>query len=278
MEEETQISSSFYIEEDVAQPNHQERTKSLPGSSSSSSDLISRKISCAFSETDSGVDVESEEHAEDSFENSVEKKVIKPDHHVISRLCNFDEEDESSEDSSDNDTCVEEDDEDHAPAPVKCNPDRMTLSLVEVRHIMCALISEHIEASLECSIMGQIHVGRKCSVCYQNIFTMIVHSGYQCEVCSFIVCSHCSKQVPHLTEDQLFDLSVSSITPFSISQVTKKSLSTLSSLSVQDLYQDHNKSLSAVTSNLLTNVRRWSLGRKEALSTLCSTCHTIITQ
>ena len=146
MEEETQISSSFYIEEDVEQPNHQERTKSLPGSSSSSSDLISRKISCAFSETDSGVDVESEEHAEDSFENSsVEKKVIKPDHHVISRLCNFDEEDESSEDSSDNDTCVEEDDEDHAPAPVKSNPERMTLSLVEVRHIMCALISEHIE-------------------------------------------------------------------------------------------------------------------------------------
>lgn len=54
------------------------------------SSLMSRKISVAFSETDSGVDVGGSE--EESLDTGVEKKVIRPDHEIISRLCNFDEE------------------------------------------------------------------------------------------------------------------------------------------------------------------------------------------
>ena len=51
--------------------------------------VLDRKIS-TFSETDSGVEVDNE--AEESVDNSLEKRVIKPDLDIISKLCNFDEE------------------------------------------------------------------------------------------------------------------------------------------------------------------------------------------
>ena len=109
--------------------------------SSTTTGLVSRKISCAFSETDSGVDVESEEPTEDNVEqSSIEKKVIRPDQDIISRLCNFDEEDEDDVSEVSSDSEEEED------------PDKMTLSLVELRHIMSALVNEHIEVSSNVSL------------------------------------------------------------------------------------------------------------------------------
>ena len=57
--------------------------------------LVGRKVSAAFSETDSGVDVETE--GEESLEAREEKRVIRPSEEVISRLCNFDEDEEEEE-------------------------------------------------------------------------------------------------------------------------------------------------------------------------------------
>ena len=101
----------------------------------SNSSLVSRKISCAFSETDSGVDVENEE---DSIENNVEKKMIRPDQDIISRLCNFDEEEE--------DEISEVSDSDHDDSEGVVD-DKVNLSLLELKHIMSSLVLEHIEVS-----------------------------------------------------------------------------------------------------------------------------------
>ena len=102
------------------------------------SSLVSRKVSAAFSETDSGYGNE-----EDSLETGVEKKVIRPDHEIISRLCNFDEEEEdelsdgsSSDSNEDNDSDNDGDEE--------CDA-KVNLTLMELRHIMSALVHEHIE-------------------------------------------------------------------------------------------------------------------------------------
>ena len=100
------------------------------------SSLVSRKVSAAFSETDSGYGNE-----EDSLETGVEKKVIRPDHEVISRLCNFDEEEEdelSEGSSSDSNEDNDSDNDDGGDAKV-------TLTLIELRHIMSALVHEHVE-------------------------------------------------------------------------------------------------------------------------------------
>ena len=102
----------------------------------STSSLVSRKISCAFSETDSGVDVENEE---DGIENSVEKKMIRPDHDIISRLCNFDEEEE--------DEISDVSDSDHDDSEGDVVDDKVNLSLLELKHIMSSLVLEHIEVS-----------------------------------------------------------------------------------------------------------------------------------
>ena len=110
------------------------RTSSCSEVVSNNSSLVSRKVSCAFSETDSGVDVENDE---DSIENSVEKKMIRPDQDIISRLCNFDEEEEDEiTDVSDND---DHDDHDNVP------DNKVNLSLLELKHIMSSLVLEHIE-------------------------------------------------------------------------------------------------------------------------------------
>ena len=103
---------------------------------SSTSSFVSRKISCAFSETDSGVDVENEE---DGIENSVEKKMIRPDHDIISRLCNFDEEEE--------DEISDVSDSDHDDSEGDVVDDKVNLSLLELKHIMSSLVLEHIEVS-----------------------------------------------------------------------------------------------------------------------------------
>lgn len=101
------------------------------------SSLVSRKVSAAFSETDSGYGNE-----EDSLETGVEKKVIRPDHEVISRLCNFDEEeeDELSEGSSSDSNEDNDSDNDDGGGDAK-----VTLTLIELRHIMSALVHEHVE-------------------------------------------------------------------------------------------------------------------------------------
>ena len=89
--------------------------------------------------------------------------------------------------------------------------------------------------------MGQILMGRKCSVCHQNIFSMFVHTGYRCEVCSFVVCSHCCSQVAQLTQDMTFSIPVASLTPASMHrQITRQQQSAFSSLSVLNLAQEHN--------------------------------------
>ena len=81
------------LDSEISTHNSSEDGISLEDKSSSQdkdSSLMSRKISVAFSETDSGVDVGGSE--EESLDTGVEKKVIRPDLEIISRLCNFDEE------------------------------------------------------------------------------------------------------------------------------------------------------------------------------------------
>ena len=92
--------------------------------------LVGRKVSAAFSETDSGVDVETE--GEESLEAREEKRVIRPSDEVISRLCNFDEEEEEMTDT--------ESDEADSEAE-----DTVQLSLMELKHIMSALVHEYVE-------------------------------------------------------------------------------------------------------------------------------------
>ena len=95
--------------------------------------LVGRKVSAAFSETDSGVDVETE--GEESLEAREEKRVIRPSDEVISRLCNFDEEEEEEEEMTDTES-------DEADSEAE---DTVRLSLMELKHIMSALVHEYVE-------------------------------------------------------------------------------------------------------------------------------------
>ena len=101
------------------------------------SSLVSRKVSAAFSETDSGYGNE-----EDSLETGVEKKVIRPDHEIISRLCNFDEEEDELSDGSSSDS--NEDNDSDNDGDEECDA-KVNLTLMELRHIMSALVHEHVE-------------------------------------------------------------------------------------------------------------------------------------
>ena len=95
--------------------------------------LVGRKVSAAFSETDSGVDVETE--GEESLEAREEKRVIRPSEEVISRLCNFDEDEEEEEELTDTDS-------DEADSETE---DTVNLSRMELKHIMSALVHEYVE-------------------------------------------------------------------------------------------------------------------------------------
>ena len=110
---------------------------------SSGSDILSRKMSSAVSETDSGVDVE---HDDDNLENNnIEKKVITPDSDVIGRLCNFDEEEEGEMSSDDDSAKTSNSSSPPPPQQQIRNEDTLQLSFFELKHILTALISENIE-------------------------------------------------------------------------------------------------------------------------------------
>ena len=99
--------------------------------------LVGRKVSAAFSETDSGVDVETE--GEESLEAREEKRVIRPSEEVISRLCNFDEDEEEEEEEEEELTDTDSDEADSEAE------DTVHLSLLELKHIMSALVHEYVE-------------------------------------------------------------------------------------------------------------------------------------
>ena len=190
--------------------------------------LVGRKVSAAFSETDSGVDVETE--GEESLEAREEKRVIRPSEEVISRLCNFDEDEEEEEEEEEELTDTDSDEADSEAE------DTVHLSLLELKHIMSALVHEYVEVcgnisfimlqSVICQILSvesgkispnahydlvrvwseqwllqagpggaAILAGSRCAVCRQTIFSLWLGTGARCGVCSFLVCRHCAAQV-----------------------------------------------------------------------------------
>ena len=126
----SQLTPETFSEDGIVLEN-----KSSPGPDKDSS-LVSRKVSAAFSETDSGYGNE-----EDSLEAGVEKKIIRPDHEVISRLCNFDEEEEDELSEGSSSDSNEDNDSDHEDS----DDAKVNLTLLELRHIMSALVHDHVE-------------------------------------------------------------------------------------------------------------------------------------
>jgi len=241
------------------------------------SSLVSRKVSAAFSETDSGYGNE-----EDSLETGVEKKVIRPDHEVISRLCNFDEEEEDELSEGSSSDSNEDNDSDHDDG----GDAKVTLTLIELRHIMSALVHEHVEARLDCAEL--VLQGRRCSVCSgvtSLSSLMILGTGARCELCSFVVCSHCSKEVELLTPGQTFSVPVSQLTPDSVASFTRHQANTFSSLSASSLMSDYDPRSSSGSMSvsspgprltwLASKVRRWS---RPSSSLLCAACCQVVTQ
>ena len=97
--------------------------------------VLGRKVS-TYSETDSGVDVDND--TEEAGEVGLEKRVIKPDLDIISKLCNFDEEEEEEEMSeSESESSVGDD----------SSTSRVSLTLMELRHILSALVRQHTEVT-----------------------------------------------------------------------------------------------------------------------------------
>ena len=92
---------------------------------------LDRKVS-TYSETDSGVDVDNE--PEEGTELGLDKKVIKPDLDIISRLCNFDEEEEA---------LTESEEEDEEEVVRETDLARVSVTLTELRHILSALVKQH---------------------------------------------------------------------------------------------------------------------------------------
>jgi len=233
------------------------------------SSLMSRKISVAFSETDSGVDVGGSE--EESLDTGVEKKVIRPDHEIISRLCNFDEEeeDELSDDDDDEDSLHSDHD------------DTVTLTLRELGHIMTALVHDYVETRL--AEAEEMLTGRRCAVCACAISLMFLHTGTRCELCSFVACSHCSHQVEHVTPEQRVCVGADLLTPASVEIAARHQSRQFSSLSVPSLMAHHHQRSRPASVSLAgpglqwlaSKVRRWS---RPDTSLLCSTCCRVVSQ
>ena len=103
--------------------------------------VLGRKVS-TYSETDSGVDVDND--TEEAGEVGLEKRVIKPDLDIISKLCNFDEEEEEEEMSeSESESSVGDD----SPRSEDSSTSRVSLTLMELRHILSALVRQHTEVT-----------------------------------------------------------------------------------------------------------------------------------
>ena len=98
---------------------------------------LDRKVS-TYSETDSGVDVDND--PEEGTELGLDKKVIRPDLDIISRLCNFDEEEEEELSES-------EEEEEEACSQAELTQ-RVSLTLTELRHILSALVKQHTEVKI----------------------------------------------------------------------------------------------------------------------------------
>jgi len=213
--------------------------------------VLDRKIS-TFSETDSGVEVDNE--AEEAVDTSLEKRVIKPDLDIISKLCNFDEEEEQDMTESENDSSDDE--------SSSCEQSsRLRLTLLELRHILSALVKQHTEEELEPSAAGHVLVGKSCSVCRQNIFSMLVYTGARCQICSFTVCIHCSLQVELLSPDTVYDLPVSVLSP---------------AVALAGERIQSNKFSSLTVSSLATNM--WGRVTRSSNHVICSTCSYVINQ
>ena len=100
---------------------------------------LDRKVS-TYSETDSGVDVDND--TEEGTDLGLDKRVIKPDLDIISRLCNFDEEEEEELTES------EEEEGDCSPGVTETELDRVSVTLAELRHILSALVKQHTEVGI----------------------------------------------------------------------------------------------------------------------------------
>ena len=98
-------------------------------------------MSQADSETDSGVDLGGETGETEPAE--LDRRLIRPDMEVISKLCNFDEEeeDELSEESEESDG-LEDDGVD-----TNCGVPTVLLPATELRHIVAALVRQHLQVS-----------------------------------------------------------------------------------------------------------------------------------
>merc|ERR1712137_750722 len=148
---------------------------------------------------------------------------------------------------------------------------------------MSALVHEHVEARLEAGEL--VMQGRRCSVCCGAISLMFLGTSARCELCSFVTCSHCSKQVELLTPDQTFSVPVSLLTPDSVDSFTRCQANTFSSLSASSLMSDYDQRSSSGSMSLsspgpsltwlASKVRRWS---RPSSSVLCATCCQVVTQ
>ena len=106
--------------------------------------VLGRKVS-TYSETDSGVDVDND--TEEAGEVGLEKRVIKPDLDIISKLCNFDEEEEEEEEEEMSESESESSVGDDSPRSEDRSTSRVSLTLMELRHILSALVRQHTEVT-----------------------------------------------------------------------------------------------------------------------------------
>ena len=104
--------------------------------------VLGRKVS-TYSETDSGVDVDND--TEEAGEVGLEKRVIKPDLDIISKLYNFEEEEEEEEEMSESES--ESSEGDDSPRSEDRSTSRVSLTLMELRHILSALVRQHTEVT-----------------------------------------------------------------------------------------------------------------------------------
>jgi len=234
---------------------------------SSGSDILSRKMSSAVSETDSGVDVE---HDDDNLENNnIEKKVITPDSDVIGRLCNFDEEEEG-EMSSDDDSAKTSNSNSPPPPQQICNEDTLQLSFFELKHILSALISENIEES---GVANIVMIGRHCPVCRKSIFSMFLNTSAKCEVCSYNVCSQCCTMIEHeLSPDQMYEIPSSFLVPSVVSNLCNQYSGKISSLNAANLLSDYQDSSTSTNVDWIVNAVRRKSVIQVTKTNICLVC------
>ena len=136
-------------------------------------------------------------------------------------------------------------------------------------------VDDMFQEELEGGAAHHVLVGKSCSVCSQNIFSMFVYTGTRCEICSFIVCIHCSLQVcsvshvsasnsilqVELTVDSVYDLPVSALTPDVTLCGARQQSNTFSSLSASSLAS-----------------KMWGRVTKSPSHSICSTCSYVISQ